>query len=443
MKKTLLSLFAIAAMNVATAQIYVNANAAGFNNGTSWNDAYFDVSQAIYNATAGDTIWVAQATYSPGVDENGSNISGTGSYFWLKDGVVVLGGFVGTETSVDQRDPVNNKAILTGGNTSYHVLKVDADDTAVLDGFMVVDGKATGLSDTSGGGLFLTGDAQFHNVRFTSNTSMDHGAGIFASGSNSLFVNCEFDDNNTTLYDGGAGYLQDSDIEFFNCEFSNNFANRFGGALCLVNSNAFLQNATIVDNDATNNVFQLSNTMSATDSFYVDISHSIIYGNTGSVNVGMQANVFFTVEESWSEFDGAANPMFVDYNGGNYRLDINSPCVDPAIMTLNPYNPYSDLDGNARVSGSGIDMGAYEYQQGVGMDEKDILKLNLYPNPAVNTVLIESNSTVQSVNIINMAGVVVQTETKTSFSVQELAEGAYFVQIKTESGLETIKLIKK
>jgi hypothetical protein len=44
----------------------------------------------------------------------------------------------------------------------------------------------------------------------------------------------------------------------------------------------------------------------------------------------------------------------------DYRLSASSPCID----TGDPASTLTeDLDGNPRPSGSGYDMGAYEYQQ--------------------------------------------------------------------------------
>ena len=51
--------------------------------------------------------------------------------------------------------------------------------------------------------------------------------------------------------------------------------------------------------------------------------------------------------------------MFADYAAGNYRLLSNSPCID---LGNNAYvNNANDSDGNSRIMGYCVDMGAYEH----------------------------------------------------------------------------------
>ena len=61
--------------------------------------------------------------------------------------------------------------------------------------------------------------------------------------------------------------------------------------------------------------------------------------------------------------DGTGNitnePLFVDYAGGNLRLQSNSPCVNTGI-NQDWMDGSTDMDGNPRISRSRVDMGAYE-----------------------------------------------------------------------------------
>lgn len=78
--------------------IYVDANAAGANTGSSWTDAYNDLQDALADANSGDLIWVAEGTYKP--DQVGGKTPGDQyATFGLINGVGVYGGFAGYENS--------------------------------------------------------------------------------------------------------------------------------------------------------------------------------------------------------------------------------------------------------------------------------------------------------------------------------------------------------
>ena len=103
---------------------------------SSWADAC-SLQHAVLNAVPDTEIWVAAGTYKYGVTRVDS--------LEMENGVAIYGGFVGTETSRDQRnpDPATNGTVLSGDDKDYHVVTASGtDSTAILDGFTITGGNA-------------------------------------------------------------------------------------------------------------------------------------------------------------------------------------------------------------------------------------------------------------------------------------------------------------
>jgi hypothetical protein len=53
-------------------------------------------------------------------------------------------------------------------------------------------------------------------------------------------------------------------------------------------------------------------------------------------------------------------PLWVNPDIGDFRLQPGSPCIDAGSGNV-PGLPAADFDGNPRVVGGSVDMGAFEY----------------------------------------------------------------------------------
>ncbi|KPK74477.1 MAG: hypothetical protein AMJ79_14030 [Phycisphaerae bacterium SM23_30] len=269
----------------ATAQIYVDAAATGANDGSSWDDAYIDLQDALDVALAGDEIWVAASIYKPTKLEFADYPRS--ATFQLISGVALLGGF-GGETIL------SGDIGISGDNSDncYHVVTGSFTDvSAVIEGFTIEGGCADGPWDIDGidpperydqgGGMFnflggptvnhcifqgnyalLHGGAvenrgansspKFNHCTFNTNSAVQYGGGMYnAPGSSTEFSNCVFNGNSAGLHGGGMNTNQ-GNTEVSNCEFNGNFAEQAGGGMVIDRSIAVLTNCKFHDNTAQN-----------------------------------------------------------------------------------------------------------------------------------------------------------------------------------------------
>ena len=259
--------------------VYVDDDAIGLVDGTSWTDAYKSLQSALMPALPGDTLWVAAGTYQP--DLVFDSIS-----FVLKNDVVLLGGFNGSESDVATRDPGFNITILSGNivspifvtDNSKHVLVASGlNSSAILDGFLIRDGydfdsgegpggagiqidnsdliirNCSFLSNQAGGdfggavSILNTSSPQFIDCRFEGNSS-DRGGAVFSENSTPSFQNCTFLRNNA---DFGAGiYIGLLPAVITDCIFESNVAANDGGGIYTSSCPTLIQNSTFARDTA-------------------------------------------------------------------------------------------------------------------------------------------------------------------------------------------------
>jgi len=102
--------------------IYVRSDAPESGDGSSWENAFRYLQDALASALSGDQIWVAAGVYHPderldpedgiGLDPNW--IGNRTATFNLVNGVGLFGGFSGSETALDERDSAANVTMLSG-----------------------------------------------------------------------------------------------------------------------------------------------------------------------------------------------------------------------------------------------------------------------------------------------------------------------------------------
>jgi hypothetical protein len=257
---------------------YVNLNATGNNNGTTWTDAYIDLQDAIAASNFGDDIWVASGIYKPTTTTNRT------VYFSIKNGTKVYGGFNATEVLLTERNPDINQTILSGEISSgsltdntYHVVYFNnVGNQTILDGFDITSGYTTGNS-TGGGAIYsLASSPSIINCNVYGNHGSRGGALRQITSGIITITDCKFD-GNIAFEAGGAIYLAAGTGNFTNCEFVSNQAVT-GGAMYLSSAINNIDKCIISGNTSTN----IASGIYLNTSALLNLSNSLLVGNYAS-----------------------------------------------------------------------------------------------------------------------------------------------------------------
>jgi hypothetical protein len=203
MPRFLLLALAVGLAGSAEAQgvvVYVDRDATGAGDGTSWADAYSDLQEAIAATANGDAIWVAEGAYRPTAGTNRALA------FNLRGGVALYGGFDGTEATLEQRDPAAHVTVLSGDigaggdsldNSNTIVRSVGTGAGTRLDGFTVTGAQG-------GNGIFVEGSLAVARCRITSNYSSTRGGGLVAFSVALTIEDTAFEGNRAEQAGGGV-----------------------------------------------------------------------------------------------------------------------------------------------------------------------------------------------------------------------------------------------
>ncbi len=282
--------------------IYVDGNAAGGNDGSSWADAYNFLQDALADANSAEKpveIRVAQGMYTP---DRGVGITrgDPGVAFRLINGVTVKGGFAGhfgidpdarhievyetilsgdlNADDADHIDPDDLSSEPTRAENSYTIVTGDdTDETAMLDGVTITAGKSAGMRNSYGAPVLKNCTFTFHRTgmhnlrsypRLAACTFKGHSlSAIRNNGGSLILTNCLFTGNSGVSVDSSFNNVLTlcncvfkannsreaidcwgENLRLYNCEFRNNVAGGVAGVKALVDEEFIAENCVFVGN---------------------------------------------------------------------------------------------------------------------------------------------------------------------------------------------------
>ena len=409
--KTQTGVFALPAtlLNASVTTTYVDTDATGLNDGSSWSNAFSHLTDALASSTNQSELWVAEGVYYP--DETSSSDSNNRfDNFEVGAHVSLYGGFTGTETNRNERDHLSQPTILSGdiaqddittghvitgdpesdiiGTNASQIIELVNDGNCILDGFILTgtDGDVA----LEGGGLLRrcmfkgniggSGGAIYHSwgqldlveCEFINNRAYDAGAIRTENGEEIAITSCSFKGNAVLggggLYTAGALRISGGSPVITDSLFSGNHSGGTGGILylyALAGQYLTLENCTISGNlsdgdDGT----AVGGGIHGFEGGTFLVENSVIWGNSSVSNlnaIGIVTQEYSLVEgitASGSNLDGnnpANDPDFASAiaatnaptSAGNYSLNLSSPLSNAGSAALLPSDIHDlDEDGN-------------------------------------------------------------------------------------------------
>jgi hypothetical protein len=325
---------------------------------TSWATAAMNIQDAVNVAGAGGAVFVTNGTYGPVTVNTPLTLQSVNG----PDVTVINGG--GAATCVY----LTNDALMVGFTLTNGIGGVYCEANAVLTNCVLSGNSASYGGGANGGTLnncTLSGNSAYfqgggayscnlNNCTLTRNSaygylSYENGGGAYGCTLN----NCTLT-GNSALYFGYSSYGGGAaSCWLTNCKLTGNSADNVGGGA----GGCILNNCTLAGNSASYT--------GGGGAWSSTLHNCIVYLNAPDNYDYGTLNYCCTTPDPGGVGNITNDPAFVDYSDGNLRLQSNSPCINAGD---NAYVVGStDLDGNPRIVGGTVDIGAYEYQTPVSM----------------------------------------------------------------------------
>ncbi len=260
-----------------------------------------------------------------------------------------------TRSMTIQHQPNDQVPVRVTGTGAGPVATVVGCDLVAIKGLTISGGGATTAAD--GGGIrSVDSSLTVSECVISGNTGLA-GAGLYASNSTLTVTNTIIASNQTALNSGPGGgvYVVGGGASFLNDTIVSNTASSFAGGIVSDGASTAVFNCILNNN-------QVTGVSGVPPISFAAISN--LYGcGVGYSYVDGLGEALCTYGPGMLDGNVVGLPMFVAGAAADYRLELDSPCIDSGFSTWSSMQaPNMDVEGLSRPSGFGFDMGASERQ---------------------------------------------------------------------------------